>query len=96
MECVFDEKRGDFICHASPIPWSVRAVTPKPNYTLELSFSDDTNRLFDFTPLLSHEVYSSLAEADKFMAAKAVHGSVIWPGEIDIAPEHLYENSVLL
>ena len=30
---------------------------------------------------------------DFFMQAKALYGTVVWPDDSDIAPEHLYEKS---
>ena len=35
-----------------------------------------------------------LNDIDFFMQAKADHFTVVWPSDLDVAPEYLYENSV--
>ncbi|WP_295999710.1 DUF2442 domain-containing protein [uncultured Adlercreutzia sp.] len=96
MEMIFDERLGDYVCKAGFIPWSVRAVEPNEDYTLTLMFADGSKRLFDFAPLLEHPCYSSLQSLEAFMRAQALHGTVDWGNDIDIAPEKLYEDSRIL
>jgi hypothetical protein len=55
-------------------------------------------RVIDISPYLSMPVFSPLNEPDFFRQAKVDPevGTVIWPGDIDIAPETLYLDSVPL
>jgi hypothetical protein len=36
-------------------------------------------------------VFSALADPDRFAAACVEFGAVTWPGEIDLAPDAMYE-----
>ena len=74
--------------------WSVRAVKPLQDYTLQLTFESGETRLYDAKPLLQKPRCACLREPDFFAQAKAAYGTVVWTDEIDIAPEHLYECSV--
>lgn len=96
MDLVYDEKLDDYICCAGPIPWSVRSVEPREDYTLLLTFADGTLREFDFKPLLEQELFTPLLDIGRFMDASAGHGTVVWEGDIDIAPEYLYENGAVI
>lgn len=65
-------------------------------YTLELEFENGERRLFDMTPLLDKKPFSRLRETGAFFGARIDYGTVVWPGNIDIAPETLYDRSVPL
>lgn len=95
MQLVFDESLNDYICQGSPIPWSVREVTPQEDFSLSILFSDGTLREFDCVPLLERAPYRGLRNWEAFSRARALHGTVDWGNDIDIAPEYLYQNSVL-
>lgn len=96
MELIYDEKLGGYICHAGPTPWSVRSVEPRENHTMLLGFADGTTRELNFKPLLKRKIFSELADAERFMRAKAKHGTVDWGNDIDISPEFLYSNSAIV
>ncbi len=40
--------------------------------------------------------WNRIASLSLFERVRVDYGTVIWPGEIDIAPETLYDGSVLL
>ncbi len=73
--------------------WVVREVQPREDYTLLLTFSDGTRRIFNALPLLEKTIYAPLKNLSFFLEAKADGCSVSWNDDIDIAPEHLYERS---
>ena len=73
--------------------WVVKAVTPQHDYTLLLTFADGQKRIYDARPLLKKKLYAQLQNLDVFQSAQAFCGTVVWRGDIDIAPEHLYECS---
>ncbi|MEI8208506.1 MAG: DUF2442 domain-containing protein [Methylococcales bacterium] len=73
---------------------SVMRVLPKDNFFLELWFDNGAYRLFDARPYLDRGVFVSLKDPDCFNKAYVSYGTVCWPGNIDIAPETLYDKSL--
>jgi hypothetical protein len=51
-------------------------------------------RLFDVKPLLHKKPFTALEQAHVFAQAYVFAGTVNWPGQIDISPETLYDQSV--
>ena len=68
-------------------------VEVRPNHTLILDFENGERRLFDMTPYLDRKPWLGLKDLPLFARAAVEHGTVVWPGEIDIAPETLYDRS---
>lgn len=75
---------------------SVTRVVPKDDFSLELWFDDGTHRLFDAKPYLERGVSTRLKDLEKFRQAFVAFDAVCWPGDIDIAPETLYDRSISL
>nr|VFK24693.1 MAG: Protein of unknown function (DUF2442) [Candidatus Kentron sp. MB]VFK27028.1 MAG: Protein of unknown function (DUF2442) [Candidatus Kentron sp. MB]VFK74934.1 MAG: Protein of unknown function (DUF2442) [Candidatus Kentron sp. MB] len=73
---------------------TVTAVTAIEDFTLVLTFNTGEQRRFDMRPYLHYPVFRPLANPGFFSLARVDYGTVIWPGEIDIAPERLYAESV--
>lgn len=71
-------------------------VKPTPDFQLDLGFQNGEHRRFDMKPLLAMRPWSRIASEQLFHRASVAYGTVIWPGEIDIAPETLYDDSVPL
>lgn len=76
--------------------WQVTAVEPTKDYKLILTFKDGDVRIFDFLPMLEHEINKPLRNIHRFMKAKVHHHTVMWNKNLDMCPEYLYENSVEL
>lgn len=74
----------------------VASVTPEAGFTLVLGFSNGEERRFDMSPYLEFPVYHRLQNPGFFALAKLDGGTVVWPGDIDIAPETLYAGSLSL
>ena len=72
----------------------VVAVKPQPDFQLELAFENGELRRFDMRPLLSIKPWNRIANLHLFERARIDYGTVVWPGEIDIAPETLYDDSI--
>lgn len=75
---------------------SVSSVVTEPEFHLALTFSNRERRYFDMRPYLHLPVYRCLENPGFFALARVDYGTVVWPGEIDIAPETLYDRSVPL
>lgn len=74
----------------------VSSVTAEPDFNLSLIFSNGEQRRFDMGPYLHYPVFRPLENPGFFALARVDYGTVVWPGEIDIAPETLYDRSVPL
>ena len=75
--------------------WIVKDVQPLADYSLLLTFADGSKKTYDAKPLLEKPIYSDLKNQAFFQKAKVSCGTVVWNDDIDIAPEHLYECSVI-
>ncbi len=75
---------------------SVIRVVPRKNFFLELWFDTGDHRLFDARPYLDRGVFTRLQNINFFNQAFVALGTVCWPGDLDIAPETLYDRSVPL
>ncbi len=71
-------------------------VRARPGYLLELEFENGECRLFDMSSLIDKKPFDRLKTASSFFGAHVDYGTVVWPGNIDIAPETLYDRSVPL
>lgn len=65
-------------------------------HKLRLSFNDGSRKVFDFSPLIKKFLlYRGLEPTEKFKDFTVTDWTVSWDnGEIDIAPEYLYEHGV--
>lgn len=64
-----------------------------------ISFGSDLRlekqKVFDFTPLLKDVGFAPLKDEHTFAGVYIDYGVTVWnDGDIDIAPEYLYEHSV--
>ena len=69
-------------------------VEPQSDYTLVLEFENGERRCFDMAPLLGKKPFNRIQKLPFFMLARVDYGTVVWPDDIDIAPETLYDESV--
>jgi hypothetical protein len=72
----------------------VISVKTRDDYTLELVFENGEKRIFDMKPFLDRKPFVKLLNSPLFFKASVQYGTVIWPGDIDIAPETLWARSV--
>ena len=74
----------------------VTAAKPLDGYRLELTFNDGCRRIFDCTPLIeNYSMFERLRDDVVFNNMVLDGWTVTWlDGQVDIAPEYLYEQSV--
>ncbi|MGI9212058.1 MAG: DUF2442 domain-containing protein [Methylococcaceae bacterium] len=69
-------------------------VVVLPNHRLQLEFENGEHRLFDMSPYMNKKPFNKLKGSPLFYCASLDYGTVVWPGNIDIAPETLYDHSI--
>jgi len=76
-------------------PLSVVAVRPLDGYKLWVHFSTGVYKVFDFEPLLDSGAFNVLKDKNIFNGVYVDGGVPCWDnGQIDIAPEYIYEKGV--
>ena len=86
----------DDICYAETPMSEVRIVDAKPlvGGMLLVTYLSGEQRLFDTTSL-EGAAFVPLRDESALQTVRAEHGFVSWlDGEIDLAPEYIFENSL--
>lgn len=86
----------DDICYAGNPGVEPRVVGAQPltGGMLLVPFSTGERRLFDST-VLTGGAFGRLRDPEVFQKLHVAHGFVSWDdGQIDVAPEYMYENSI--
>ncbi|MBI5788675.1 MAG: DUF2442 domain-containing protein [Candidatus Schekmanbacteria bacterium] len=71
----------------------VISVKTRDDYTMELGFENGETRIFDMKQYLDKKPFVKLLNSPLFFKASVRYGTVVWPGNIDIAPETLWARS---
>lgn len=72
----------------------VIAVEGRNDFSLALTFENGERRLFDMKPYLGLRPFTPLISLALFLQARVKLDTVVWPGNLDIAPETLLHRSV--
>ena len=72
----------------------ITSVQTSEDFCLDIQFKNGERRRFDMRPLLRQKPWNRIAAPHLFKRARVAYGTVVWPGEIDIAPETLYQDSI--
>ena len=87
----------DGIAYANEAEKSITVISVRvlEHYKLWLRFSTGEVKTFDFSPLINTNAFSALKDKSVFNNVFIDFGITVWNnGEIDIAPEYLYQNGV--
>ncbi len=77
-------------------PITVKSARPLNDHRVLVSFGNGERRVFDFAPLLDIPCYQPLKDKTVFDSVYVDCGTLCWnDGDIDIAPETVYERSAL-
>ena len=71
--------------------WDVVEVRPEADGRLFVRFADGLSGHVRFTPDFFTGVFERLRDPAQFAQAFVDHGAVAWPGDIDLAPDAVYE-----
>ena len=75
-------------------PWWVARVQALPGFRLTVQFVDGTVGEVDLSRLVTSEqagVFSKLRDPELFAKVWLDYGAVTWPGELDLAPDAMYD-----
>lgn len=75
-------------------PWRVSEVRPLELYRLYVKFMDGTQGFIDLSQLITSDmagVFIVLRDPVFFKTVYLNHGAVTWPGELDLAPDAMYD-----
>ena len=74
--------------------WRVVEVHTFPGYRLVVKFIDGTKGEVDMSRLVMSDgagIFIQLRDPALFAQAYVEHGAIVWPGEIDLAPDAMYD-----
>ena len=74
-------------------PWRVTEVEALPGFRLRVAFADSLTGTVDMSRLVQSpraEVFAALRDPSLFAQATLEYGAVIWPGELDLAPDAMH------
>ena len=71
-------------------------VQAQPGHQLVVQFENGELRRFDMSTYMDQKPWVRLKNSPLFFRASVEYGTVVWPGEVDIDPETLYELSELI
>ena len=78
-----------------PAPIKICGVRPMPQNMLWVRFNTGEAKIYDMTPILTQDAFAPLKNFELFKSVYIDYGVPVWKdGEIDIAPEELYQNGV--
>jgi len=75
--------------------WRVAAVSILPGFRLSVCFNDGTEGTVVMSELIHSPnagVFKALRDEDLFSKVSLQYGAVTWPGELDLAPDAMYED----
>lgn len=72
----------------------VKKVTPNSDFTINLTFENGEQKIFDVKPYLNKGIFQELKDPQKLYSVKPCLGSIQWQGGQDLCPDTLYLESV--
>jgi hypothetical protein len=71
--------------------WDVVEVKAEPNWTLSVQFADGLSGRVRFSPNFFRGVFEPISDPQMFNRVFVEQGAVAWPGDLDLAPDAMYE-----
>jgi hypothetical protein len=76
-------------------PWRVTAVEALPDFRLRVAFADGVHGVVDLSQVVHSPragVFAALPDPSLFAQVGLELGAVTWPGELDLAPDAMYDS----
>ena len=83
--------QDDYALGLSPSAPDVTAVKVISHLKLQVQFADGLSGLVRFEPSHLTGVFAALQEPAFFQQVSVLHGAVTWPGDLDLAPDAMYD-----
>lgn len=80
--------------HTPRAAWRLTAVSPLSGYRIAVRFNDGLEGVVDMRGLIESPeagVFAALRDSNVFNAVHVESGVATWPGEIDLAPDAMYD-----
>ena len=75
----------------------ISGVRPMDDYMLWVRFNTGEAKIYDCKPLLELPGFAPMKDVEVFKSVYIDYGVTVWlDGDIDVAPEELYENGVIV
>ncbi len=74
----------------------VSKVSANQDYTLQIRFENGEQKLFDVKPYLEIGNFCELKDMSVFNSVKEFLGSIQWKNGLDLCPDMLYEEGILI
>ena len=74
-------------------PWRVTEVEALPEFRLRVAFADGISGTVELSGLVHSAkagVFAALADPALFAQVRLEYGAVVWPGELDLAPDAMH------
>jgi len=71
--------------------WNVIDVKTLSPRSIQVTFADGISGKVQFEPSHLTGVFEVLKDSDVFRQVRIEHGAVTWPGNLDLAPDAMYE-----
>lgn len=75
---------------------SVREVVPGDGYVLTIVFDNGETGHLDIKPILDFGVFGRIRDYDNFRRVGVSFDTIEWDCGVDLDPEYVYSNSVLI
>jgi len=75
-------------------PWRIAFVRPMPGFRLAVRFNDGREGTVAMSGLIHSPnagVFAALRDEAVFSQVALHYGAVTWPGEVDLAPDAMYD-----
>jgi hypothetical protein len=73
------------------VHWNVIDVKKLSPLSIQVTFADGTSGKVQFEPSYLTGVFEALKDPDVFRQVYIEQGAVTWPGNLDLAPDAMYE-----
>ena len=78
---------------SSRMPWRIAQAEALDGYSFHVRFSNGLEGTVDMAHLIASKnagVFAALADLARFRQIRVENGAVVWPSELDLAPDAMY------